>query len=372
MTIAAPEPTLFDDVAITKATAEAVLKMLEGFAQPSAWELVQRVEQALGAKARWVLSDALRQLADDATKTGAVRQYAGSLIADEDLDKALRGQQRPGKGIESSIDHLLRASSAYRTSGAFQEMVGFMANFRDYAPFNNMLVRIQNPTCSFYASERDWENRFGRHLKEDARPLLILAPMHPVMLVYDLDQTDGPALPAELASFATFKGDFDPKRLERLVANAALRDQVRIDFKTLSSTNAGFATIAGGRDGSKMRIAIHDQLDAPSRFGVVCHELAHIYLGHLGGDRDGWWPARGNLGRKAMEVEAEATAYIAARRVGLTGSSPQYVSRYLSDPKVLQNVSADLVAKVAGRIEEMASRTMHPRQRPAAAERRGS
>lgn len=184
--------------------------------------------------------------------------------------------------------------------------------------------------------------------------------------------TDGPALPAELESFASFKGEFDPEKLARLVSNAAVRDHVRIDFKTLSSTNAGFATIAGGGEGSKMRIAIHDQLDAPSRFGVVCHELAHIYLGHLGGDREGWWPARGNLSRKAMEVEAEATAYIVGRRVGLTGSSPQYVSRYLGDEKVLQNVSADLVAKVAGRIEEMASHKMHARQRPAGAERRGS
>lgn len=370
MTTATLQPSLFDDVAITKATVDVVRTMLDGFAQPSAWELVQKVEHTLGIKARWVLSDALRQLADHASMTGAVRQYAKSLLADEDLNKALRGQQRPGKEIESSIDQLLRASAAYRTSGAFQEMVGFMANFRDYAPFNNMLVRIQNPTCSFFASERDWENRFGRHLKEDARPLLILAPMHPVMLVYDLDQTDGPALPAELEGFASFKGEFDPEKLTRLVSNAAVRDHVRIDFKTLSSTNAGFATIAGGRDGAKMRIAIHDKLDAPSRFGVVCHELAHIYLGHLGGDRDGWWPARGNLIRKAMEVEAEATAYIVGRRIGLTGSSPQYVSRYLGDAKVLQSVSADLVAKVAGRIEEMTSRTMHARQRPAGTERR--
>ena len=49
-----------------------------------------------------------------------------------------------------------------------------------------MLVRLQNPTCGFYATEPDWVKRFERKLKEDARPMLILAPMHPVMLVYDL------------------------------------------------------------------------------------------------------------------------------------------------------------------------------------------
>jgi hypothetical protein len=45
-------------------------------------------------------------------------------------------------------------------------MVCFMARFRDYAPYNNMLVRLQNPTRSFYATERDWQDRFGRTLKK--------------------------------------------------------------------------------------------------------------------------------------------------------------------------------------------------------------
>ena len=65
--------------------------------------------------------------------------------------------------------------------------------------------------------------------------------------------------------------------------------RIRIDFKTLSSTNSGFATIARGIDGEKMRIAIHAELDPPSRYGVVCHELAHILLGHLGTDGDLLW-----------------------------------------------------------------------------------
>jgi hypothetical protein len=27
-------------------------------------------------------------------------------------------------------------------------------------------------------------------------------------------------------------------------------------------------------------------------YGTLCHELAHIYLGHSGTDRDHWWPSR--------------------------------------------------------------------------------
>ena len=79
-----------------------------------------------------------------------------------DFNAALRGANAPREEVASSIDTLLRQSKAYRDTKDFQEMVSFMARFRDYAPYNNMLVRIQNPTCSFYATDRDWANRFGR------------------------------------------------------------------------------------------------------------------------------------------------------------------------------------------------------------------
>jgi len=186
--------------------------------------------------------------------------------------------------------------------------------------------------------------------------------MHPVMLVYDLDQTEGDPVPEELQNFATFKGKWEPQWLERTVMNAVERDNIRVDFKSLSSTNAGFATLAYGKGDYKMRIGIHSELDFPSRYGVLCHELAHIYLGHLGGDSDGWWPSRGDLNHKAVEVEAEAVAYLVTRRMGLNGTSSQYVSRYLGDASVLKTVSLDLIAKVAGRIEEMATKRLSKRR----------
>jgi hypothetical protein len=149
------------------------------------------------------------------------------------------------------------------------------------------------------------------------------------------------------------------------VENAAERDKIRVEFKTLSTTHAGFATIARGDDKAKLRIAIHAELDEPSRYGTLCHELAHIYLGHLGTDEDYWWPSRTGLDKRSVEVEAEAVAFIVTMRAGLQGASASYVSRYLKDGAIPAAVSLDLVAKVAGRIEEMARRKLAPRrQRP--------
>jgi hypothetical protein len=247
-------------------------------------------------------------------------------------------------------------------------MVSFMGGFRDYAPFNNMLVRLQNPTCSFYATESDWRKRFERTLKEDARPMLILAPMHPVMLVYDLDQTEGPPLPKELNEFATFEGRWKADWLAQMVTNASIHDKIRVDFKKLSTTNAGFATIAAGDGSSKMRIAVHEELDQPSRFGTLCHELAHIHLGHLGSDKDRWWPSRIDLNHRTMEIEAEAAAFIVTSRLGLQGASAQYVSRHLGSGPMPASVSLDLVAKVAGQLEQMAREALGVRRE----RRRGS
>ena len=242
------------------------------------------------------------------------------------------------------------------------EMLRFVARFRKYSPFNNMLVYAQNPSCAYFATQKHWYEEFRRYLKEDARPMVILAPRHPVLFVYELDQTEGPPLPKELDHFAKFEGSWNPRLLQRAVKNAKKHSRIRVDFKELSSTHGGFVTMDHRIRGSKMRVAIHDGLDEPSRFGVLCHELAHILLGHLGSDDDHWWPSRTELSHATKEFEAEAVAYIVTDRIGLEGSSAQYLARFTdrnSAPPAA--VSIDMIAKVAGRIERMATETLPER-----------
>ena len=351
----------FGDPELEEQVAAFVREVVRAGEQPSPWDLLAGIESRIGWAARWATEVVLNRLVTDSSLSRSTRQYLESLLASGDLAEALRGRGAPKRDVESGIDSLLRQSVAYRGSREFQDMVGFMGSFREYAPYNNMLVRVQNPSCSFYATEIDWKRRFKRHLKEDARPLIILAPMHPVMLVYELDKTDGEPVPEELNKFARFEGEWNPQFLHRTVENAKVRDHVRIEFKTLSSTNAGFATLARGDSSSKMRIAIHEALDDRSRYGVLCHELAHIYLGHLGSDKEYWWPSRTGLNQKTVEIEAEAVAYIVTLRAGLTGSSAAYVSRYLDEGKIPPSVSLDLIAKVAGRVEGMGRKKLEAR-----------
>lgn len=351
-----PPPTVFT------AVSEAIRSVFDTGARPEAGDFVEAVSVLAGLKERWWMPDVIAILIEDPDVPWDRRRYLSQLIESGDLQQALDGtQEQPGIDAGATIDELVRSSQSYRGSKPFREMVEFMGRFREYSPYNVMLVRLQNPSCSFFATARDWERRFRRRLVEDARPLLILAPMHPVMLVYDLDQTHGKALPKELLEFSKFEGDFDDRWLDRLIRNAERRDGIRIEAKPLSSSHSGFAQVVRTADGTNYRIVVHNGLDAAGRFGVLCHELAHIYLGHLGGHKDRWWPCRQGLNRAAVEIEAEAVAYVVACHFGLSGSSPAYLSRYLKGPDLPPAVSVNLVAKVAGRLKEMSLSTLAAR-----------
>ncbi len=355
------QETSHHDPTLAARLRDTVLNLYARYIQPSARELLERLEQEHGWAARWEAEKVLVDMIHDKEVSYGLREYLAVMVEHGELDEALAGVNAPEPEVASTIDALVRQSAVYRQSGAFSEMISFMARFKEYAPFNNMLVRIQNPSCGFYATEKDWWRKFSRTLIEDARPMLILAPKHPVMLVYDLDQTEGEPVPEKLLDFASFKGDYNSLWMEHMLENAKGHG-IRVDFKMLSSTRAGFATTARGRDGYKMRIAVHDGLDEPSRLGVLCHELAHILLGHLGSDRDRWWTSRANLTLRTVEIEAEATAYIATRRLGLQGTSAAYVSSYIKEGKLPPSVSIDLIAKVSGLLERMAREKMPPKK----------
>lgn len=332
--------------------------------RPSAAELVLEIARFAGQEAAWALPAIVAGYGHAPGVVRADRDYCRSLLERDDLIQALRRPPIADTEAQSTIDELIRKSRIYQQSAAFQEMIDFIGRFRAYSPYNNMLVRLQNPTCSFYATEKDWGRRFRRRLKDDARPMLILAPRHPVLLVYGLDQTEGEPPPEELLEFSKFEGDFQNTWMEHMLANARSH-RIDVAFKPLSSTLSGYAEPVWGASEWKMRVVVHDALNPPSRLGVLSHELAHILLGHLGSDWDQWWPARANIDQAAREIEAEAVAFVVAERFGLRSTSDAYVSRHLPNGKVPPAVSMDLITKTAALIERMArERLPVPKPRP--------
>lgn len=92
---------------------------------------------------------------------------------------------------KSLLDQLLADSRLYTQSKDYKDLLDFVVRLRNFAPFNAMLLHVQKPGLSYAASERDWQERFGRRINDGARPLLILWPFGPVALVYDVQDTKG-------------------------------------------------------------------------------------------------------------------------------------------------------------------------------------
>ncbi|MCX6907090.1 MAG: hypothetical protein NTY01_03495, partial [Verrucomicrobia bacterium] len=362
-----PFPSSKLTVELRESIAGFICKLLANTAtQPAAGELLAMVVKEFGWPARHELFFVIQRLRDDSRLESYQRAYLKTALNDEEITDALRGEARWTHEDHAAFDELFRRSAVYRNSEAFRDMIEFTARFRDYAPFNNLLVRVQNPSCNFYATANDWRNRFYRCIKQDARPMLILAPRHPVMLVYDLDSTEPDpacpkkaALPEQMEAFTSVVGEWKSAMLETLLANAN-RDLIQVAFKELSSTNSGRAMHVPQGSGWKMRTVIHNELNERGRFATLCHELAHIYLGHLGGDKDGWWPSRINLNHSTVEIEAEATAYITCLRIGLTPASEAYVCNFLKSDTVPETVSLEMITKVAGKLEEMTRHIQPP------------
>ena len=348
-------PPQSDEEILVERVKDFLRRLLQGPNRPPAPELLKSVEQELGRLARWAFTDAVGALTIETGERGvalAGRAYLAAMLDDGSLAAALDDLDADDAAVLSSVDGLLRQSVQLRKTRAFHELIDFTARFRRYSVYNNMLVRLQNPSCTFYARQQDWQSRFKRVLKRDTRPMLILAPMHPLLLVYDLDQTVGPPLPRILEEFAQFSGPFQSRWLNNM-CESAKNHAIDVEFKALSSTHGGFATTRA-KGTWKMRIVIHDEKDEPSRFGVLCHEMAHVLLGHLGSDADLWWPARTDLDHATEEIEAEAVAYIVTTRLGLSGTSDAYVAQHDHDGEIPISVSLDSIAKVAGRLERMA------------------
>jgi hypothetical protein len=54
-----------------------------------------------------------------------------------------------------ALEELFQASRLYHTSRGYVELLEYIARFRDYAPFNGLLMHIQNPNLSYVASRYD-------------------------------------------------------------------------------------------------------------------------------------------------------------------------------------------------------------------------
>jgi antirestriction protein ArdC len=210
-----------------------------------------------------------------------------------------------------------------------------IGRFHRYSLHNVLLIALQKPNASYIAGFRTW-NKLGRFVRKGEKGILILAPIvrqkdeteeehskgpttsvagFRAAYVFDIGQTDG----AELPSIGVVQGDPSEHR-ERLYAFAQARE-ISIEYSTEIAPARG--TSSGGR------IRLLPGQSPAEEFSTLVHEIAHELLHQR--DR------RGTTSKRIRETEAEATAFVVSRSIGLdTGSAAcDYIQLYNGDANLL-------------------------------------
>lgn len=251
--------------------------------------------------------------------------------------------------INESLDNLFRQSMLIRNGSDFKKFLDFVSRFKEYKPYNNMLVYLQNPECAYFATEKDWRIKFHRKVIKSARPMIILAPMTPVLFVYDPKDTEGDKpLPEFLFSTFELSGEFKGVWFSNLKSHLA-KHKIKLTRMPLSPTHGGSIS----RKSIGFEIVINSNMDEGVNFSTLIHELGHLFLGHLGSEENENYPLRPNIKKTVEEIEAESIAYLVLMRFGLENKAAEYLAFYNSNPYDFDKVSFDLIIKSASKIEEM-------------------
>lgn len=260
---------------------------------------------------------------------------------------AATGQDKTERAL---IDQLIAATKLYDSSEAIQKLVEFTIRLREFAPFNAMLLHIQKPGLTHAATARDWWTRFGRVPKEGARPLLVLRMKGPVDFVFDILDTEGKDLPDGAFSFPTL-GNLTDARFSELL-QPVRKEKIVITELDAGDSHAGWIRLLEWSNAQKGKnryeLAYNKNHMAATRFVTVAHELAHLFLGHLGEDRGRRIPDRSATFNASMEVEAEMAAYLVAKRNGLQPRSESYLRSYQG---ALSGINLYAITRAANAVE---------------------
>jgi hypothetical protein len=108
-----------------------------------------------------------------------------------------------------------------------------------------------------------------------------------------------------------------------------------------------------GKGANRYRLHVNRNHDAAVQFTTVAHELAHLFLGHLGVDERLHVADRSGLRRAQRELEAESVAYIVSRRNGVTPKSQSYLAAFVKPGMTSADLDVYQIMRAAGQVESM-------------------
>lgn len=282
------------------------------------------------------------------------------------LGEELFGEEPVGtEPARQALDQLVSRALAYRTGKELRELLEFTKRFPHIAPFNAMLLHVQNPGIHYALTPERWETDYDRRVRPGSHPYVILMPFCPVHFVFDLSDTEprDPAhsrVPEIVSNPFPAKGE-PPEQALRNLEKACAKIGIEFGSRDLATGAAGSVRWQN-RPGFDFFLQVNAKFTDAQKVGTIAHELGHVFCGHLGGTERGFWPDRVRLGRSTEEFEAEFVAYLVTDRLNLDIGSAGYLAGYLDDTKALPDYSLDAVLTAAGKIEDMIRGTFRPKK----------
>lgn len=276
----------------------------------------------------------------------------------------------------SGLDILFEHARMYRKSSQAKALYEFVANFPKLAPLNALLVHIQQPHSRMVATAWDWRDKYGRQLKFNAKPLIILWPFGPVNFVFDIGDTEPGPDAKEIPEVAV--NPFQPSgelcgEVWSNIHHNLLAVGIMEVFSDMGSLQGG--SIQPMRDkhkyyalhsGMKLKIMyaikLRKNVDLLTTFATLIHELGHLFCGHLTKwKEDKRFPNRQQLDQKEkrerdviQEFEAESVSWLVCRRLGIDIPAGSYLGGYWKDEnKDLPEISLEAIFSAAGKIEAL-------------------
>jgi len=288
------------------------------------------------------------------------------LFPDSTLNLTDRLQDEQTTDLDTAfnpVDEVFTSLARFKSGRGFMELMQFMARFPNYSTFNGLLLYLQNSSATYVATARTWAQKHNRHPVGDAKPLVILAPMAPILFLFDIQDTEGAPVPSSLLRPREIDDQQLGKFYTTTLHNAALHgvsvhetDVAGVEIDAVSRITPAlrkkYQDLNLPKDTSYL-IFIDKSLPLGSRYASLTHELGHIFCSHLGIDRYAWWPERGDLNIRGETLEAGSVAFLVCRRSGLEADSEHFLLQLSQTYQEILPLSLNAVIQAASYIEDM-------------------
>jgi len=202
------------------------------------------------------------------------------MAQEQDKAQPTPAEQWSAEADKRALDELFTSVGRYSSSHELAELVEFTRRFKHYSPYNALLVHAQKSGATYVLRASEWRSRYERWIKPGAHPLVALQPMGPVMFLYDVSDTEGKALPAEVTAPFEPKGNLVGKELERTLDNCA-RDGICVHRVEQGSQSAGSIQAVTAKPGKTLPFR---EKPVPVRYELILNANPSAPVGDLGAE----------------------------------------------------------------------------------------